>query len=237
MGLFNDTTTMDHFFINAYCIVSALFFATCGYAQLNDPNPVPWCITYLVGGVLPNLYWMTSSSGAGGGPGSTTTTTTTQNVSLLLHGYMASITVCILYKLITVSPKLFRDVTEQHYGYLWAFMEHEEGRDACGLLLLLLHVLYMNSMVTRPPTTRRRRGSSSSRRPAMTTTTETETDGTAVTATSTTVVSPALVSFLFLGMVGGAIYMWVVHHPDMVAKYGVPHCQGTMFGRDDNNEL
>ena len=235
MGLFNDTTTIDHFFINAYCIVSALFFATCGYAQLNDPNPVPWCITYLVGGVLPNLYWMNSSSsaGAGGGPGSTTTT---QNVSLLLHGYMASITVCILYKLITVSPKLFRDVTEQHYGYLWAFMEHEEGRDACGLLLLLLHVLYMNSMVTRPPTTRRRRGSSSSRRPAMTTT-ETETDGTAVTATSTTVVSPALVSFLFLGMVGGAIYIWVVHHPDMVAKYGVPHCQGTMFGRADNNEL
>merc|ERR1711865_130284 len=103
---------------------------------------------------------------------------------------MASITLCILYKMITVSPKLFLDGTEQHYGYLWAFMEHEEGRDACGLLLLLLHVLYMNSMVTRPPT-RRRRGSSS-RRPAMTTTTETETDG---TATSTTVVSPALVSF------------------------------------------
>ena len=235
MGLFNDTTAMDKYAINAYCIVSALFFATCGYAQLNDPNPVPWCITYLVGGVLPNLYWMnsSSSSGAGGGPGSTTTTTTTQNVSLLLHGYMASITVCILYKLITVSPKLFLDVTEQHYGYLWAFMEHEEGRDACGLLLLLLHVLYMNSMVTRPPT-RRRRGSSS-RRPAMTTTTET--DGTAVTTTSTTVVSPALVSFLFLGLFGGAIYIWVVHHPDMVAKYGVPHCQGTMFGREDNNEL
>ena len=67
MGILNDistTTKLDSYAINVYCIVSALFFSACGYAQLNDPLPysVFWFIAYIVGGTVPNLYWITRST-------------------------------------------------------------------------------------------------------------------------------------------------------------------------------
>eukprot|EP00537_Pseudo-nitzschia_pungens_P009190 CAMPEP_0172380152 /NCGR_PEP_ID=MMETSP1060-20121228/70293_1 /TAXON_ID=37318 /ORGANISM="Pseudo-nitzschia pungens, Strain cf. cingulata" /LENGTH=263 /DNA_ID=CAMNT_0013107901 /DNA_START=497 /DNA_END=1287 /DNA_ORIENTATION=+ len=61
MGIFNDVASVNAFAINAYCIVSAMFFAACAYAQLNDPNPIQWFCAYVFGGCVPNLYWMTSS--------------------------------------------------------------------------------------------------------------------------------------------------------------------------------
>jgi hypothetical protein len=40
-------------------------------------------------------------------------------------------------------------VSEHHHGLLWAFLEFEEGRDSIGLLLLVLHASYLNSVLER----------------------------------------------------------------------------------------
>ena len=237
MGILNDisTTKLDSYAINIYCIVSALFFSACGYAQLNDPLPysVFWFIAYIVGGTVPNLYWITRSTCTNNG--STTADTSKYNSKqkyvlqlLLFYGFTSIMILCILYKMITVAPKLFADdVTQHHYGIVWAFMEHEEGRDSCGLLLLILHVLYMNTVLSRTtdPT------QSSSRRNSETTSTTTSKRFISI------ICSPTILSIILLMVLGISIYTWIVHHPEMVAKYGVPHCQGTMFGREDNNEL
>ncbi|OEU08129.1 hypothetical protein FRACYDRAFT_264742 [Fragilariopsis cylindrus CCMP1102] len=241
MGILNDITTtkLDSYAINIYCIVSALFFSACGYAQLNDPLPysVFWFLAYIVGGTVPNLYWITrsnctnngNSNGGSNGGSSTSTYNSKQRYVLqllLFYGFTSIMILCILYKMITVAPKLFADdVTQHHYGIVWAFMEHEEGRDSCGLLLLILHVLYMNTVLSRTtdPTQSSRRNS--------------ETSTTTYKRFISIVCSPTIVSIFLLMVLGISIYTWIVHHPEMVAKYGVPHCQGTMFGREDNNEL
>jgi len=242
MGLFNDTTVLDSYAINIYCIVSALFFAACGYAQLNDPNPLPWFGAYVFGGTIPNLYWMTmmnnnnSGVNSGNNHNSNTTatgTTLTKQLQFVLHGYIIIMGFCILYKIITVAPKLFDDMIEHHYGFLWAFMEHEEGRDSCGLFLLILHVGYMNYMLS--PSSRdnqRRKSSKTDSLSSMSSSLSYVSNGLNIILSS-----PTILSFFLLCVLGICIYVWIVHHPEMVAKYGVPHCQGGMFGRDDNNEL
>jgi len=239
MGLFNDTTVLDSYAINIYCIVSALFFAACGYAQLNDPNPLPWFGAYVFGGTIPNLYWMTmmnNSSAIGNNNSNTTTgtTLTTKKLQFVLHGYIIIIGFCILYKIMTVAPKLFDEMIEHHYGFLWAFMEHEEGRDSCGLFLLIVHVGYMNYMLS-PSSSRDNQRRKSSNSDALSSTSSSFSS--VSNGLNIVLSSPTILSFFLLCVLGICIYVWVVHHPEMVAKYGVPHCQGSMFGRDDNNEL
>lgn len=211
MGIFNDPNSVNAFLINAYCIVSALFFSACAYAQLNDPNPVQWFCAYVFGGTIPNLYWMTS--------GGSTSFAMRQKLVLALHGFVAGMGLAIVYKLVMVAPKLLEDVTQHHHGFLWAFMEHEEGRDSIGLLLLILHVSYLNSVLSREPFHHPRgsprangssNGANGSARPT---------------------VPPAVVAVGLFGILGLCVYVWIVHHPDLVAKHGLKHCQGEMFGR------
>jgi len=235
MGIFNDIAAIDAFAINTYCIASALFFSACAYAQLNDPNPIQWFGAYVFGGTVPNLYWITTSGGGGGGGGgnnnnNSATTTTKNRLLLALHGFVASMGLAIVYKMVTVAPKLLAvgEIEEHHHGLLWAFLEHEEGRDSCGLLLLIFHTSYLNSVIRRGPSLSRRRVSSSS-------------DPSATSATSSSlmmVTSPAILSFGLLCILGVSVYVWVVHHPELVAKHGLKHCQGEMFGRSgDGSEL
>ena len=222
MGIFNEPSVVDAFAINAYCIVSALFFSACAYAQLNDPNPVQWFCAYVFGGTVPNMYWMTTSGGKGS---SNDSNVIGQRLVLALRGFVAGLFLAIVYKLVTVAPKLMEDVHEHHHGILWAFMEHEEGRDSCGLLLLILHASYMASILSRPALSPRmspRNGSSSMHGHS----------GEGTSNIPTTVIAVGL--FCVLGL---SVYVWVVHHPDLVAKHGLKHCQGEMFGRGDGGEL
>jgi hypothetical protein len=219
MGFFNDTTSVDAFAINAYCIVSALFFSACAYAQLDDPNPIQWFCAYVFGGTVPNLYWMTTTGSS--------SSTVKQKLVLALHGFVALLALAILYKLVTVAPKLLEDASEHHHGILWAFMEHEEGRDSCGLLLLILHASYLNSVIARGPRNPRRSPRNSS-------------DGGSLSdaaASGTMALPPTLVVVLLFGILGVCVYVWIVHHSDLVAKHGLKHCQGEMFGRVDGGEL
>lgn len=201
MGIFNDTASVDSFAINAYCIVSALFFSACAYAQLNDPNPVQWFCAYVFGGTVPNLYWMNTCG--------TRDPSTTEKLVNALKVYVILLGLAIVYKLVAVAPKLIEEAAEHHHGLLWAYMEHEEGRDSIGLLLLILHTSYLRSVLMRGPSSPRKSTSSS----------------------SGVVVSPTVMAVGLFAVLGVSVYIWIVHHPELVAKHGLKHCQGEMFGR------
>uniref|UniRef100_A0A448ZHG5 Uncharacterized protein n=1 Tax=Pseudo-nitzschia multistriata TaxID=183589 RepID=A0A448ZHG5_9STRA len=207
MGVFNDIASVDAFAINAYCIVSALFFSACAYAQLNDPNPVQWFCAYVFGGCVPNLYWMTTSTDSN--------SATTEKLVLALHGFVGGLGLAIIYKLATVAPKLLDEMTEHHHGLLWAFMEHEEGRDSCGLLLLIFHASYLASVIKKKGPDHRRQ----------------QMNGNNGRGAPSVMLSPAVLSLGLLGVLAVCVYVWVVHHPELVAKHGLKHCQGEMFGR------
>jgi len=212
MGFFNDSSAVDSLAINAYCIVSALFFSACAYAQLNDPYPVVFFTAYVFGGTVPNLYWMTLASCVGGSKASGSNSIT-QTLVLAIRGFVALLVLFILYKLIVLAPKLLEDVSEHHHGLLWAFMEFEEGRDSIGLLLLVMHASYLNSVLERGPNPPPRRSPRNS-----------DSEGGALAAVPTTVIVVGLFGVLSL-----CVYTWIVHHPDLVAKHGLKHCQGEMF--------
>lgn len=133
-------------------------------------------------------------------------------------GVEVEVTIAV-YKIVSVAPKLMEEVEEHHHGFLWAFMEHEEGRDSCGLLLLILHTSYLNSVLKKGPSQRRKIESSSSNG---------HTQG---GAPASILLSPAFLSLGLFGILGVCVYVWVVHHPELVAKHALKHCQGEMFGR------
>jgi hypothetical protein len=203
---------------NIYCIGSALFFSACAYAQLNDPSPALWVATYLCGGVVPNLI-LTSSPPQ---------TVPTRFMREFLSAF-AAVTACLVwYKMVSVAPillhELGRDATPKTSVVgraAWTFLEHEEGRDSCGLILLIFHTLYLKAYHLKDPaaaaaasarsSSNSRRGSSNSMMQQL---------------------SPFVFSILLILLLIGAVYMWLVHHPRMVSRLKVPHCQGGMFGRD-----
>eukprot|EP00536_Pseudo-nitzschia_multiseries_P005361 jgi/Psemu1/12416/gm1.12416_g len=223
MGIFNDASSVNAFAINAYCIVSAMFFAACAYAQLNDPNPVQWFCAYVFGGCVPNLYWMTTTTTAGnayrnrnGNGNGNDNSSTTQKLTMALDGYRLAVVLAIVYKLATVAPKLAKEAEETfQHGWVWAFLEHEEGRDSVGLLLLVGHVSCLNASLKQQQQQQQQqhqRGSGTASRPRWT-------------------MSPAVLSVGLLVVLSVCVYVWIVHHPELVAKHGLKHCQGEMFGR------
>jgi hypothetical protein len=125
-----------------------------------------------------------------------------------------------VYKVVTVIPKLEQQLDFFH------FLEHEEGRDTCGLLLLVLHDVYLTATFTMPrkkqkrPSSSPKKGSGGQQKDFFV--------ESLVSVGSSTIVQ----SVVLIGVLAGAAYLWVVHHPSLVAKYKVPHCQGGMFGRD-----
>ncbi|KAL3920788.1 MAG: hypothetical protein SGARI_006858, partial [Bacillariaceae sp.] len=110
---------MSNSVANVYCILSALFFATCAYAQLNDPDPMGFVAAYLGMGVVPNLIL---TSGARGDD------KWRKIFRMYLTGCAALMAVVVTFKVITVMPKLELEETTEGLG--WHFLEHEEGRDS-----------------------------------------------------------------------------------------------------------
>jgi hypothetical protein len=200
------------FVSNVYCILSAFFFGTCAYAQLNDPKPFLWVLAYVGVGVLPNLL-LTSCP---------TKSIPIATLKITLMGVGTLLTLVILYNMIQVMPKLELEASN---GLGWHFLEHEEGRDSCGLVLLVLHTLYLSSAYLQDPMERQVKRRSSSRH-------QLTSGNEFVNSLVAVVSSPIVQATILLSVLVGAVYLWIVHHPDMVAKYKVPHCQGGMFGRD-----
>lgn len=196
---------------NIYCIVSAMFFSACAYAQLNDPSPALWVAAYLGGGTIPNLILAACPP----------QTVPTRIMREGLLAYAVVLACLVWYKMVDVAPKLLHELGQDPTStvpliqrVLWGFLEHEEGRDSCGLMLLIVHVLYLKSYhLQHPAATLRstRRGNSMCQQ-----------------------LAPFVFSTLLILILAGSVYMWLVHHPQMVARLKVPHCQGGMFGRDGN---
>jgi hypothetical protein len=110
-------------FKNIYCLASALFFAACAYAQLNDPDPLLWILGYLTGGVVLNILVVVDISAA----------------PFLITLFVAGISAVVGYWATLVYPKVDFDGMPQVVA--WSILELEEGREIAGLIILLLHAL------------------------------------------------------------------------------------------------
>jgi Transmembrane family 220, helix len=201
------------FVANLYCILSALFFATCAYAQLNDPAPALWVMAYIGLGTFPNLL-VTSC------PPRSIPMLSSKMLRTTLLGCAVLLMLIILYKIVTVLPKM--ELEDASTGVGWHFLEHEEGRDSCGLFLLVLHVLYLTA--TYLPSDRSN-GTSTGNMSSSSSKGQNELWSSFLAVAK----SQAIQAILLLSVLVSAVYLWLVHHSDMVAKYQVPHCQGGMF--------
>lgn len=124
-----------------YYILSAVFFAACAWAQLNDPDPELWVGWYLTVGSAAALLALVAPMSPGA------VSSAARAIAGL--GFAGSIAV-VVYLSARVVDRMQRsgqlreglDVAglPQSLAALgWAFLEHEEGREVGGLLLLALH--------------------------------------------------------------------------------------------------
>jgi hypothetical protein len=188
-----------------YYVVSGLFFAASAYAQLNDPDPFFWVAGYLIAGcgmqLLPALslgfnHYLTSAG--------TLCRLMARSISIV----NAVILAMFVYDVI---PML--DYSKRSFGEVgWNFLELEEGREIVGLLLLLLHGLFVQSQQFY---------SRDDDDDKATTATVQQQQPTMMGGLAQTM--SLLVAFSLLGT---ALYLWVYYQPAMVAKYQTAHCAG-----------
>ena len=191
--------------INVYCIISALFFGACAYAQLNDPDPILWIAGYILGGCIFNVFVMIYS----GCKDRVKDVPFVSHLALLLHIDMclafmnifavgnATIILCMISHL---APKI--DFALPPKDLAWSVLEFEEGREIAGLLLLLSHVLKLRSYLSEAPSNEKNKQST----------------GNGYGAYAGT--------FVMLSAIVGAAYLWHYFQPEMNARYNTEHCAG-----------
>lgn len=225
MGTSEDTI------VNTYCAVSAAFFAACAVAQLNDPDPVLWVAGYVTGGCLLNVLCVLYHSVGqyfddddedvdgkmrGGSSASKATKRrekqSMRSISQRIMTVFAGGTALIIFRMTAVDllPKL--DLHQPPRELAWSILEFEEGREIAGLLLLALHVWKLRGYLTMmarsaPPATQ------------------------AGSQNKATASSSMIGTILMVGIIGGAVYLWVYYQPMMNARYGTEHCDGA-FGAE-----
>ena len=234
--------TNEDTIVNTYCAVSAAFFAACAIAQLNDPDPVLWVAGYVTGGCLLNILCVLYHSVGryfdddenenqhkvaadginklrmlrGGGSKKSSASKTTRrekrsvrSISRRIMTVFAGGTALIIFRMTAMDllPKL--DLHQPPKELAWSILEFEEGREIAGLLLLALHVWklrgYLSNAKSAPST-------EASSQPKTTS-------------------SSFVGTVLMVGIIGGAVYLWVYYQPLMNSRYGTEHCDGA-FGTD-----
>ena len=139
----------SRFLENAYCVMAAVFFAACAFAQSNDPDPEWWVAGYIVGGCILNLLVMLQLSSA------KLLIWITQAFAALTAGFL-------LWWVVALLPKLEYSLLPDMKAFAWRFLEFEEGREIGGLVILLLHMLKLLSFQqTKTSTSKNDAGSSS----------------------------------------------------------------------------
>lgn len=115
-----------------YLTLSAIFFAACAIAQLNDPDPFLWIIDYIFCGCILNLLHAVAN------PLEAYHFTVVNN-RLIPVGLVVNCTaICKIF--INLWPKI--DGISLPYKQLaWSILEYEEGREIGGLILLVLHII------------------------------------------------------------------------------------------------
>lgn len=96
---------------------------------------------------------------------------------------------------------------------LWSVLEFEEGREIAGLLILMLHVLRLRGFL------QERRGfDSASRGDELHTVPQ---------------VTGWMGTLSLVGVISGAVYLWVYYQPEMNRRYQTEHCDGQFASTED----
>ena len=228
--------------VNTYCAVSAAFFAACAIAQLNDPDPILWVAGYVTGGCLLNVLCVLYHSVGqyfdddennehkvaadgnnkllrilrGGGSNKSSASNaikiekrSMRSISQRLMTVFAGGTALIVFRMTAMDllPKL--DLHQPPKELAWSILEFEEGREIAGLLLLALHVWKLRGYLAIAKSA-----------PSTEASSQTKTAFSSLVGTT-----------LMVGIIGGAVYLWVYYQPLMNARYGTEHCDGA-FGTD-----
>jgi len=190
--------------LNAYCVGAAFFFGACAYAQLNDPDPWPWVLGYLGGGVVLNGGVLVLSYRINDG-----SCVLRKGLSTAVLAFAVGISGVLVSLLDTIRNSMLTDVEETPSSMLWSILELEEGREMAGLLLLLLHVLRLGAFL-RVNTNYDK---------------ESSTKKTSLSLTISSLWS-LLTTILLTGILCGAVYLWIYYQPEMNARYKSEHCSG-----------
>ena len=191
--LFNDRSivsslarSLQTMIAATYLIASSLFFLACAWAQLNDPDPEIWVTLYVIAGAIFNYTLLATSS-------------TTVVRGVLSAATMAALG-CTLYSAILlqqVRPDM--DLSLPAKDIAWSFLEHEQGREIAGLMLLVGHLFQLGSCAR------------------------------SLNPSSTQHQVSAASWLSLAAMVAGlawAVYAWIEYQPLMNMKYSTPHCNG-----------
>eukprot|EP00041_Stephanoeca_diplocostata_P019318 m.414464 g.414464 ORF g.414464 m.414464 type:complete len:194 (+) comp21271_c0_seq9:223-804(+) len=121
----------------AYLLSTAVFFAACAFAQLNDPDPVLWVALYAVAGVVFNLMLLLRN----------------RFVDVAIRCYLCPMFIVLLTTLIVllinqtilvVSADAELSSVTSLSSMGWLALEHESARDASGLSMVALHCMYLS---------------------------------------------------------------------------------------------
>ncbi|KAL6067837.1 hypothetical protein QOT17_008520 [Balamuthia mandrillaris] len=121
---------------------AAVFFALCGYAQGNDPDPALWVSLYVFGGCVLNLLVALVIISP---------TTKERQLGVLVKLLCQSFLVLCLGYAVHLAYFLVQDprmVVAKETTWLWSMLELEEGREISGLGMLALHQLVLLSFLS-----------------------------------------------------------------------------------------
>ena len=205
-GCMSRVMSTNKSIVTTYCVLAAVFFAACAYAQLNDPDPALWVVGYVLGGCVFNalvVLYHGGKNGDGGGVRSV--------IRVLMYVFVLINTSAIVYIAVSLLPRI--DLTLPGKELAWSVLEFEEGREIAGLVILLLHVLKLRGYLSEDiGGGGGGKGNNNTKGGG----------GYGYVATAAMV-----------GAIIGAVYLWVYYQPEMNARYKTEHCDGA-FG--DNKE-
>lgn len=183
--------------VTVYSVVSGFFFAACGYAQLNDPDPILWVTGYLLAGCAVNLLVRFNH----------------QVIRLLVAGVWFGNAVVVAYFVREITPHL--DFSLSPSSLAWSVLQLEEGRETVGLVLLLGHVTFLRSQCANP-----RAGKGTAEASSYSTSVQ------PAEPTGASKALMGVGALVGLTVVAGAIYLWIYYQPAMNAQHHVEHCSG-----------
>mmetsp|Transcript_28463 Transcript_28463/g.62579 ORF Transcript_28463/g.62579 Transcript_28463/m.62579 type:complete len:209 (+) Transcript_28463:217-843(+) len=186
--------------VTTYCVLAAIFFAACAYAQLNDPDPALWILGYVFGGCVLNTFVVLYQDGGKNEDGDGGVR---RVIRVLMYMFVFINTSVIVYIAVALLPRIDFNLPGKELA--WSVLEFEEGREIAGLAILLMHVLKLLGYLSEDIGVGK--GSNNTKGGAY---------GYAATV--------AMVSAII-----GAVYLWVYYQPEMNARYQTEHCDGA-FG-------
>ncbi|EGD78267.1 hypothetical protein PTSG_09332 [Salpingoeca rosetta] len=205
-----------------YAVLSAGFFAACGWAQVNDPDPERWVTFYVVCGSVTALVWAATAAEATGSTAAALgrlLSLASLVLSSMVTAVLANDVLLVLEKdedgaVARLPPLLTATGLAQ---WFWHVLELEEGREVIGVLLLVIHnlLLVFTSQAA----------AASAGAPAQSQAKKSK-------AKRQLKKKPAwswaqvLGILAMLALLGVAVYAWVEYQPLMNSRYNTPHCNG-----------